>query len=150
MPVTLRPIAAGDYESWLPLWRGYLHFYGTACDEGVARHAHARLCDPAASGLHGFVAVDAHGRLVGLVHCQFHPSTWTASDYCYLQDLFVEPDARRGGVGRALIDRVVALARARGANRVHWLTGTDNAAARALYDRVARDTGLMQYRISLS
>ena len=42
-----------------------------------------------------------------------------------------------------------SLARHRGASRVYWLTGVANAAARALYDQVAEDTGLMHYRIFL-
>ena len=149
MPVTIRTVQPDDYEAWLPLWRGYLDFYRTPCDEGQARRTHARLCDPSASGMHGFVAVDRDGHLVGLVHCLFHPSTWTSADYCYLQDLFVDPTARRGGIARALIARVTGLARHRGASGVYWLTGTGNAAARALYDQVAADTGLMQYRIFL-
>ncbi|NDB19404.1 MAG: GNAT family N-acetyltransferase, partial [Proteobacteria bacterium] len=81
------------------------------------------------------------------VHCLFHPSTWTPTDYCYLQDLFVDASSRRGGVGRALIATVVDFARDRGANRVIWLTNEDNVAARSLYDAVARRTGLVQYRI---
>lgn len=149
MPITIRPIGTDDFDAWLPLWRGYLDFYRTPCDEGQARRTHARLCDPPQSGMHGFVAIDGDGHLVGFVHCLFHPSTWTATDYCYLQDLFVDPTARRAGIARALIARVTGLARHRGANRIYWLTGTDNAAARALYDQVARETGLIQYRIDL-
>jgi GNAT superfamily N-acetyltransferase len=149
MPVTIRTILPDDYDAWRVLWQGYLDFYRTPCDEGQARRTHARLCDPSTSGMHGFVAIDSDRRLVGLVHCLFHPSTWTATDYCYLQDLFVEPSARRGGIARALIARVTGLARDRGACRVYWLTGVQNTAARAMYDQVARDTGLMHYRIDL-
>ena len=39
-------------------------------------------------------------RAIGLVHWLTHPSTWSAGPYCYLEDLFVHPDARGSGVGR--------------------------------------------------
>ena len=42
-----------------------------------------------------------------------------------------------------------AEARAKGANRVHWLTGEDNAQARVLYDRLSERSGFIQYRIML-
>jgi hypothetical protein len=44
---------------------------------------------------------------------------------------------------------VAAAARAKGANRVHWLTGEDNAQARVLYDRLSERSGFIQYRIML-
>ena len=143
--IAIRPIQAGDYEAWLPLWNGYLAFYGTVMPEADGRYTFDRLC--AGERLHGFVA-EVGGTVSGIVHCLFHPSTWTPTDYCYLQDLYVDPACRGAGAGRALIRAVVDFARDRDANRVIWLTNEDNATARALYDTVARTTGLIQYRIS--
>ena len=64
---------------------------------------------------------------------------------CYLQDLFVDPAARRGGVGRGLIEAVAAAARYRGCNRLYWTTKEDNATARSLYNRIARFNGFIRY-----
>jgi GNAT superfamily N-acetyltransferase len=86
------------------------------------------------------------GKLTGIVQYLFHRSTWTPESYCYLQDLFVAEGARGLGLGRALIEAVYEKARAAGANRVHWLTHTTNAQARALYDQVAEHLGFIQYR----
>src|SRR6185436_833336 len=86
------------------------------------------------------------GRLIGIVHYLFHRSTSTTGDYCYLQDLFTTPDARRTGAGTALIEAVVEHAREAGASRVYWLTHETNATARSLYDRVADRSGFIQYR----
>jgi len=82
----------------------------------------------------------------GIVQYLFHRSCWTIGDYCYLQDLFVVPDARGLGAGRALIEAVEQAARAHGASRVHWLTKEDNRTARALYDKLAERSGFIQYR----
>jgi GNAT superfamily N-acetyltransferase len=85
-------------------------------------------------------------RLVGIAQYLFHRSCWTIGDYCYLQDLFVLPEARGLGAGRALIEAVEQAARAHGASRIHWLTKEDNHAARALYDKLADRSGFIQYR----
>ncbi|MFX5199181.1 GNAT family N-acetyltransferase, partial [Acinetobacter baumannii] len=70
---------------------------------------------------------------VGLVHWIRHRSTWTPGDYVYLQDLFVAPEIRGGGVGRQLIEHVYAAARDLGASRVYWLTHETNTTAMQLY-----------------
>ncbi|MGX1306119.1 GNAT superfamily N-acetyltransferase [Amorphus suaedae] len=65
---------------------------------------------------------------------------------CYLQDLFVSPDVRGSGAGRALIEAVYEAADAAGAEQVYWLTQTFNETARRLYDRVASVTPFIKYR----
>jgi GNAT superfamily N-acetyltransferase len=74
----------------------------------------------------------------------FHTSIRFA-DVCYLADLFVDEAVRGQGVARALIEKVAAVARARGCPRFYWLTKQDNARARALYDKVARFAGFIRY-----
>jgi GNAT superfamily N-acetyltransferase len=84
--------------------------------------------------------------LKGIVHYLYHRSMWTVGNYCYLQDLFVDPSARGLGLGRALIEALYAEAKKAGASRVYWLTQEDNATARALYDKLADRSGFIQYR----
>ena len=86
------------------------------------------------------------GRLIGIAQYIFHRSCWTIGNYCYLQDLFVAPDVRGSGAGRALIAAVENEARKAGASRLHWLTKEDNHSARALYDQMADRSGFIQYR----
>ena len=76
----------------------------------------------------------------------FHRSTWAPKRYCYLEDLFVADSARGSGLGRALIEAVYEKAELAGASRVYWLTHSNNAQARALYDKVANNLGFIQYR----
>ena len=84
--------------------------------------------------------------MIGIAQYIFHRSCWTIGNYCYLQDLFVAPDVRGSGAGRALIAAVESEARKAGASRVHWLTKEDNLSARALYDQMAERSGFIQYR----
>lgn len=145
MPVRLRALEARDYDAWLPLWHGYLEFYKTAVPESVTQTTWRRIVDPAGP-IHGLGAFDETGAMIGIVHYLFHPVTWSASERCYLEDLFVSPAARGTGAGRALIEAVYRAADERGADQVYWLTATDNATARRLYDRVARATPFMKYQ----
>jgi GNAT superfamily N-acetyltransferase len=68
---------------------------------------------------------------------------------CYLEDLFVDPVARRSGVGRALIEALAAEGRQAGWRRIYWRTAADNATAQALYDRLARRSGWVTYELDL-
>ena len=140
----IRPVREADFEQWLPLWRGYQEFYRTRIAEEATRATWNRFFD-AQEPVHGIVA-ERKGKLVGLAHYLFHRSTWLVGATCYLNDLFVDPTGRRSGVARKLIDAVYAAADQHGAAEVYWLTHESNAAARLLYDQVARYGGFIQYQ----
>lgn len=142
--ITVRDLQAGDRAGWEPLWRGYLDFYGAVVADNVTEQTFRRLLDPSGE-MFCFVA-EQDNRIVGIVQCVLHRSTWTLAPYCYLQDLFVSPDARDQGVGRRLIEAVYARADELGAARVYWLTHETNATARVLYDAIAVRSGFIQYR----
>ncbi len=146
--IKIRPLAASDRDDWLPLWLGYLEFYESRLSDDQTALTFDRLVDPGYP-IHGAIARDAAGSAVGLVHWLTHPATWSRGEYCYLEDLFVSPDARGSGAGRALIETVSAWARERGCAKVYWLTAETNATARALYDRVATHTGFVHYEVPL-
>jgi GNAT superfamily N-acetyltransferase len=139
----IRPLRPGDRPQWNTLWTGYLRFYRHHLPDEVTEGTWARLLDPNGP-LHGLVA-ERGAALLGLVHYQFHPSTWSLRDYCYLEDLYVDPAARGGGVGRALIRGVYAHADRAEAATVYWLTQEFNADGRALYDTLARRTSFIRY-----
>lgn len=144
---TISPLAVSDRSEWDALWADYLVFYRSELAPEVTDDVFARLTSE--DGLHGAIARDETGRAVGFVHWLFHPSTWTTSSSCYLEDLFVAPDVRGGGVGGALIAHVRDAAEAAGAEKVYWLTEESNETARRLYDRVATRTGFIHYEIEL-
>ena len=144
---TIAAITDADRADWLPLWDDYLVFYESTLASEVTDDVFARIV--ADVELHGALARDEHGTAVGIVHWLFHPSTWTTSTSCYLEDLFVAPGTRGSGIGRALIAHVREQAATEGAHTLYWLTQETNATARALYDRVATDTGFVHYEIAL-
>ena len=140
---TVRRVRADERAAWEPLWKGYQTFYEVALSDEITTTTWSRLHDPAEPMF--VLGAYLGGKLVGIVHSLYHRSCWTIGNYCYLQDLFVAEEARGHGIGRALIEAVASEARAGGASRVYWLTQEANTTARALYDRVAKRSGFIQY-----
>jgi len=138
----IRELKATDREQWQRLWQGYLRFYRQRLADEVTEHTFSRLV---ASGAQRAIVADEGGRLAGFAHYLFHPSSWSVTDSCYLEDLFVVPEARGRGIGRKLIQRVYAEADRARAGTVYWLTQEFNADGRALYDTLARRTSFIRY-----
>lgn len=147
MTLTIRPLVPADRRAWDPLWQGYLVFYEHALPDAVTDLTWSRFFDDAEPM--GAIGAFVGGNLVGFCHHLFHRSTWGVGSYCYLEDLFVSPDSRGSGAGRALIEATADLAGAAGAEKLYWHTRTTNAAARALYDQVATHVGDVVYERDL-
>lgn len=135
--VRVRPLVSDDRAAWQPRWEAYLDFYASpevaAGSDAIFKRLVARV-----DGLAGFVAEsEDDGAVVGIAHAVLHASTWHAGSACYLEDLFVDLEARGAGVGRALIEAVTAWGITAGAERVYWITQEHNVAARRLYDSLA-------------
>jgi GNAT superfamily N-acetyltransferase len=144
MPHLIRPLRPEDEPDWRRLWTGYLAFYRTSVPEPVYASTFARLLGDDPRDFSGLVA-EADGRLLGLTHYLFHRHCWKVEDTCYLQDLYVAPEARGTGIARALIEAVYARADAAGAPAVYWLTQDFNHQARQLYDRIAKVSPFIRY-----
>lgn len=143
--MNIRQAKPSDRAAWEPLWQGYLAFYESELPGAVTDTTWSRFHDPA-EPMRCLVAEDDDGSLLGFTNIIFHRGTWAIGEFCYLEDLFVAEHARGRGVARALIEAVYALADERGAERVYWLTHETNTTARALYDKVARHRGFIQYQ----
>jgi ribosomal protein S18 acetylase RimI-like enzyme len=70
----------------------------------------------------------------GLAVLRFRPAIWTEGLECYLAELYVVADRRGRGLGRALMEAALELARSKGADHIDLGTGEDDTAARALYE----------------
>jgi GNAT superfamily N-acetyltransferase len=139
----IRPLTTDDWDRWIVLWQGYLDFYRSELPQSTTLRTFDRLCQRE-DGMFGLVA-ESDAALTGLVHALVHPSTWSLSGYCYLEDLFVAPAARGTDTGRQLIEAVVAESGARGADKVYWHTQAFNGPARSLYDQVANLSSFVVY-----
>jgi GNAT superfamily N-acetyltransferase len=146
MTIRIRPVAARDKPDWLLLFRGYIEFYKATVADDIIEATWKRMIANEPDFHVGLVAVNGDDRPVGIAHILFHRSTWSKTHYCYLEDLFVAPNLRAGGIGRALIEAVYREADARGCSRTYWMTQEFNYRARGLYDQMATKTPFVQYR----
>jgi GNAT superfamily N-acetyltransferase len=143
---TIHELDHGHWEQWRPLWKGYLEFYRAELPEETTRNTFARLVGSDET-MFGLLAVSERGDGVGLTHCVVHPSTWSATPSCYLEDLFVAPMARGANLGRDLLEEAKRASVQRGAARLYWHTQSYNGGARSLYDLVARPTSFIVYEM---
>lgn len=144
MTILIRPLRPSDEAEWRRLWTDYLAFYETRVPEPVYASTFARLLGDDPQDFSALIA-EVGGRPPGLAHYLFHRHCWRIENVCYLQDLFVDPEARGTGLGRALIEAVYARADAAGCPSVYWLTQDFNTQARQLYDRIAKVTPFIRY-----
>jgi ribosomal protein S18 acetylase RimI-like enzyme len=70
----------------------------------------------------------------GLAVMRFRNAIWTPARECYLAELYVAPERRREGIGRALLSYTFELARAQNADYIDLNTAETDTAARALYE----------------
>lgn len=143
--ITVSPLSEADRHRWDILVRGYKTFYKTELSDREYDKTWERLLRQ--DDIYGLGA-HYNGELIGIAHYMFHTSAWSVAQ-CYLQDLFVNEEARGVGAGKALIEAVAAAARQRGATRFYWLTHVENQTARALYDKLAHYRGFIRYDYQL-
>jgi len=147
MTLIIRAIEEKDKDQWLKLWAGYLEFYKSSISPEQTELTWKRIVNNEQK-MFGFVA-ESEEVVIGFTHCLFRPSTWTETDYCYLEDLFVDPNIRGKGVGRALMEKVIELAKEKNSKRVYWTTQEFNKTARVLYDSITPVSEFVQYRLPL-
>jgi len=147
MTATIRTIETRDEPRWRELWDGYTRFYEREPAEEVTRHTWARIMDPA-SPVFAIVAEREGDGVIGIANYLVHESTSTLTPVCYLQDLYVDPKLRAGGVGKQLIDWLVDEMGRKQWSRLYWATRETNYRARGLYDKFTPHSGFLRYVVS--
>ncbi len=146
---SVRIATAGDRSAWQALWQGYQDFYEIDLEDAVNDTTWARIVGQDTPDMGALLAETSDGRVVGLLNYLVHKNTWSAAPVCYLEDLFVDPEARGGGAARALIEHLSKMGRAAGWGRIYWHTARDNTQAQILYNKVAERTGWVRYDLDL-
>jgi len=142
--IRIRPAVAADEAAWRGLWDGYCRFYEVSISPEITAHTWRRILD-AASPIHAIVAQEEDGQVIAMANYIIHENTWEATPVCYLEDLYVDPALRAGGVGQQLIDWLVAQMPLQGWSRLYWLTKENNYRARGLYDKYTPRDPFVRY-----
>jgi GNAT superfamily N-acetyltransferase len=116
--IQIRPATPQDVSLILRLVRE-LAEYEREPDAVVATEAmlHEALFD---RGVAESVIAELDGNPVGFALFFHNFSTWTGKPGIYLEDLYVTPDARGAGAGKALLQHLAGLALDRGCGRFEW------------------------------
>jgi GNAT superfamily N-acetyltransferase len=131
--VKIEPVTEGDLGDLLPMMRAYCDFYETSPrDEELEELALALIADPRHEGMQ-LIARGEGGEPLGFATIYWYWQTTVPGRAALMNDLFVVPGARGGGVGRALIEACRDRARERGARQLLWETAPDNETAQRLY-----------------
>ena len=143
MTLIIRPVETTDRAAWDVLYEGYAAFYEVPQDGEMRDLVFGWLMD-AEHEVNGLVA-ENDGDVIGLTHYRPFASPLRAGMNCFLDDLFVSPDARGHGAAQALIEGVSQVARDNGWGVVRWITADNNYRARGVYDGLATRTGWITY-----
>lgn len=146
MSVEVRRAAPEDVPAVAPLFDAYRVFYGKHPDPELASKFLRERLEKTESVV--FLALDGEaGRATGFT--QLYPlfSSVAARRRWLLNDLFVAPEARVHGVGRALLEAARRFAVETGAGGLELATAPDNFAAQRLYEATGwkRDAFLHYY-----
>ena len=145
MTVSTRPATAADLDAVASLFDAYRQFYRQPADPALARRFIRERFTRRESVI--FVAETAPGELVGF--CQLYPTFCSvrAAPTYVLYDLFVAPEARGVGAGRALMRAAEAHAASTGAARLELATAKTNTIAQSLYESLGwvRDEAFFVY-----
>jgi GNAT superfamily N-acetyltransferase len=128
----IRPAEAGDIPAIHQLIRD-LAEYEKALAEVTATEADLRralLGERPAVFAH---VAEHHGEVAGFALWFLNFSTWTGQHGIYLEDLYVRPDQRGAGLGRALLAELAGICVARGYARLEWSVLDWNTPARGFY-----------------
>ncbi len=128
-------VGVADLDDLLPLMRGYCDFYEVSPSDGALRALALTLIErPDTSGVQ--LIAREHGEAVGFATIFWSYSTLAARAIGVMNDLYVAPAARGGGLGAELISACEAECAARGVEILEWETAPSNARAQAVYDRL--------------
>jgi GNAT superfamily N-acetyltransferase len=139
-----------ELETLLPLIAAYQRFYKVDdVDSERNRSFFRRFIAPSEDG-RLLAARDEGGAILGYACLYWHFSSLQATETVLMNDLYVAPDARGRGIGRALIEASAAVARERGAAWLEWATAPDNHTAQRLYDSLTSEKSTwLEYELGI-
>lgn len=130
--LALRPATRTDVPTILRLIRGIAEYERLAHEvEATEALLHENGFGP--RRVFQAILAERDGRAVGFALYFFTFSTFTGRPTLYLEDLFVVPDERRGGIGSRLLARLAQIAMERRCGRMEWSVLDWNTPARDLY-----------------
>jgi GNAT superfamily N-acetyltransferase len=119
MATTIRPATRADIPQILTFIRA-LATYERDPEAVTATEADLERDGFGPNPFYFCLIAEHEGRPAGFAFYFFNYSTWQGRPGIYLEDLFVEPELRGKGIGKALLEKVAAIAVEKGCGRLNW------------------------------
>ena len=117
----IRPAVAGDIPAIHALVRELADYEKALADaKATEEQLHEALFGPHPAAFAHIAEDDTTGSVVGFALWFLNFSTWTGVHGLYLEDLYVRPEARGGGHGKALLAQLARICVERGYGRLEW------------------------------
>ncbi|MFC3561849.1 GNAT family N-acetyltransferase [Pedobacter jamesrossensis] len=147
--IKIKQIAINEANLVVGLFNQYRIFYNQFSDLGMAKAFIDARLENDESVI--FVALDGN-KPVGFTQLYPKYSSARLSKNWILNDLFVDVDYRKQGIGEALINTVINFAKKQGSTFVQLETAVDNLTAQSLYETIGfkkqeNDTEFLLYKI---
>ncbi|HEY3388574.1 MAG TPA: GNAT family N-acetyltransferase [Prolixibacteraceae bacterium] len=128
MNVTIRPAVENDYPAIVEMFKEFAHF--EHLDDRLTNTVERMKAE--AEYFNCFVAVNNEDNIVGYATYFFSYFTWTGKSL-YMDDLYVKEIHRGAGIGKLLINKVIAFAKSAGCHKLRWQVSDWNAPAIGFY-----------------
>ncbi len=132
MTLTLRRATPEDLPAMMPLMERFNDAEHIPWEEARFERGMGKVLATPSLGF-VLVALDGAQRLAGYTLCTFGYDLEFEGRDAYITELYIEPHARRLGLGRTLLREACAQARFEGAHAVHLMVTLNNAPAVGLY-----------------
>ena len=141
----IREIRLDDKNQWETLYRGYADFYKVEMNDKILNTVWEWIHDNK-HDVCGLV-YEQESKIIGIAHYRKMPSPLKGKYIGFLDDLFVEPNHRKKGVGGKIIREIKEISKRNNWNLVRWITRDDNIKAKSLYKKLSKKTNWEVYEL---
>tara|TARA_Y100000287_G_C13963361_1_gene229811 strand:- start:2 stop:433 length:432 start_codon:yes stop_codon:yes gene_type:complete len=142
----IREIRLDDKKQWETLYKGYADFYKVEMNDKILNTVWEWIHDNN-HDVCGLV-YEQDNKIIGIAHYRKMPSPLRGKYIGFLDDLFVEPNQRKKGVGEKIIREIKVISKRNNWNLVRWITRDDNIKAKSLYKRFSKKTNWEVYELT--
>ena len=142
----IREIRLDDKEEWVLLYKGYADFYKVEMNDKILKTVWEWIHDN--NNDVSCLVYEKNNKIIGIAHYRRMPSPLRGKYIGFLDDLFVDPNHRRNGVGEKIIKELKAISKRNNWDLVRWITRDDNTTAKSLYEKLSKKTNWEVYELT--
>ncbi len=148
MNIIVSALSINDRKGWEKLYCEYAEFYQVPMNQEILDTVWSWIFDEH-NKFYALMAKDDAGKCLGLMHYRAMPSPLRGKLVGFLDDLYVKPEVRGGGVVDALYKALSDAASENGWPFVRWITADNNYRGRSVYDKLSEKTQWLTYQMPI-